>query len=561
MFETRQQNDDLNIQYTPTTDLESHKKVKVIYKVELTDIKGFTYKTPLVSVDDNGELSVSYSKDKETYIHAKKVTFLNLVGYELLKIEEVKDKEGNVIDRKPIKGKVVSYEPMDHVNQFILSKHIEEGKEESNQLSKGLLHYFDFILSLQDKWDEEYGEDYDPILTQTRPAWDSFASRKHQRATYMYHKALKDSVSKGQGLAKTTAAAYMRAVVNFYKFHLRHGVRFNNPPFEFEIVKLHFEGSSSSMKSYLSKDVHTTDLRLNFPKSKMNQGGSLPNARKELRPLSNVHWKEVETILTKTKRVRKNVKGIKKNVSLAEEYCLFFLLLRFTGLRKEEGSSLHLGQIFKPDLTKPMLRLGVGAEYSSLTKGKDGENKSRRTIIPTSIMHALYEYTKSKRYKKRLAKFQELCEKKRDEGDDAFFDSVDGVDPNKQYLFLSQSGIPFFNKLTELNNRWSEVRETVSHNLGIPMEDTIHNLRSTFAVALFRMLLKAKDSETALAIVSEFLGHEDLATTLLYLKIAEDHPTGDEIWEDIIDYLDVFNDVQSQLLTDPILPESSTNNA
>ncbi|KIT54154.1 hypothetical protein H334_22140 [Vibrio parahaemolyticus 901128] len=38
------------------------------------------------------------------------------------------------------------------------------------------------------------------------------------------------------------------------------------------------------------------------------------------------------------------------------------------------------------------------------------------------------------------------------------------------------------------------------------------------------------------------LGHEDLSTTLLYLQIAQDQPTGDEIWEDVLDYLGVFDD-------------------
>ncbi|MCG9650345.1 site-specific integrase [Vibrio brasiliensis] len=506
---------------------------KITFSIESTEIKGFAYKTPFAFVDESQSLSVAYSRNVDSHTYVKKVTFLNMVG------------------RNEV-GEIVSYEPMHYVNLFILSKHIEEDKEDSNQLSKGLLHYFDFILRIQKEWDARYLEDYDPILDPPRPSWINFAQRKHQRSTYMYHKALKQSVVSKSGLAKSTAEAYMRAVVNFYKFHIRNGVIFDNPPFEFEIVKLHLEGGESSMKSHFSKDVHTTDLRLNFPKSKVNRGGKAPLSRRDLRPISNYHWRETEVILTETKRVRKNVKGTKKSVSLAIEYCLFFLLLRFSGLRKEEGSSLHLGQIVKPDLSKPMLRLGVGAEYGSLTKGVAGENKTRRTIVPSTIMQSLYEYSLSKRYKRRLEKFRRLCQQKIEEGDEAFFSSIDGVDPDKQYLFLSQNGLPFFLKLTELNNRWNEIRDTVNHNLDTQMEGTIHNLRSTFAVALFRMLLKVKDAESALAIVSECLGHEDLSTTLLYLQIAEDTPTGDEIWEDILDYLHVFKDLDE--------PESITPN-
>ena len=45
---------------------------------------------------------------------------------------------------------------------------------------------------------------------------------------------------------------------------------------------------------------------------------------------------------------------------------LIFLLCRYTELRKEEDASVHLGQIVKPDLSKPMMRLGVGDEYGRL---------------------------------------------------------------------------------------------------------------------------------------------------------------------------------------------------
>jgi hypothetical protein len=35
---------------------------KIYYEIVTTEIKPFTYKTPLVSCDDNGELKVSYSR-------------------------------------------------------------------------------------------------------------------------------------------------------------------------------------------------------------------------------------------------------------------------------------------------------------------------------------------------------------------------------------------------------------------------------------------------------------------------------------------------------------------
>lgn len=504
----------------------------VRYEIVGTEIKPYTFRTPVAIVNENGDANVTYPNDDVIYI--KQITFLNLVG---------RDKNRNI----------VSYEPMDYVNVFLMSHHIDDGKEESAQYSKGLIHYFSFLITLQDVWDNKYDEElFDELVDLSRPRWDFIASRKAQRITYLYRNALKNSVlnelDPNLRLARTTATAYMNAVIKFYSFHIRQGYEFNNPPFDHEVVVVNFQTSSSSMKAYMSRAVHTTDLRLNFPKSKRNEGGSLPEARKDLRPLASQQWKCVENILLNTKVVLKNVKGQKKSVRLAEEYCLFFLVARYTGLRKEEIASLHCGQIFKPNINRTMLQLGVGDRYGSLTKSKSGANKSRETLIPSAVMQLLYEYTCSIRYHFRLEKYKALCHKKREQGEDAFFESIDGVDETKNYLFISNSGLPFFLKLTELNSRWSEVRDTVKTVSGRTIQGTIHNLRATFAVAIFRALLKKTTPDAAVAFVSSLLGHENISTTLLYLKIAQNDSTGDEIYEDVLDYLGIFN--ESEMLTD-----------
>lgn len=498
----------------------------ISYEITSTQIKPYTYRKPLVVVDDNGELSVEYSKHNPT--HIKKIVLLYLVG-------------------KDQKDSIVSDEPLEHVNRFILSHHIDDVKEESEQYSKGLIHFFSFLITMQENWDANYDEDlYDELIDLPRPTWDNFPVRKSDRITYQYRKALKNAVlnekNQDKKLARTTASAYMGAVIKFYKFHLRCGYPFPNPPFEHEIITLNFEASGTSMKGYMSKEVHTTDLRLNFPRSKKNEGGALPSARRDLKPLTNSEWKEVEDILINTRRVVKNIGGELKSARIPIEFCLLFLTIRYTGMRKEEASSLHKGQIVRPDLSKPNSRIGIGSQYGSLTKTKDGGNKSRRTIIKNTIMQMLYEYTRSDRYKKRLAKFKELCETKRENKEDAFFDTVDGIDQHKDYLFISQSGKPLFTKLTEINTRWNEVRATVENKTGKKVAGTVHNLRPTFGVSLFRSLLRVMTPDKAVALVSECYGHEEESTTLLYLTIAQDEPTGDEIYEDVLEYLEVFDD-------------------
>jgi integrase len=200
------------------------------------------------------------------------------------------------------------------------------------------------------------------------------------------------------------------------------------------------------------------------------------------------------------------------------------------------------------------MRIGIGGQYGSLTKTKDGGNKSRRTIIKSSVMQMLYEYTRSDRYKKRLIKFKALCEAKRKNNEDGFFDAVDGVDENKDYLFISETGRPMFTKLTEINTRWNEVRATVEKKTGYAVLGTVHNLRPTFGVTLFRSLLRGGwRVDKALALVSECFGHEDPTTTHNYLTIAQEAPTGDETYEDALEYLDVFgelDEIDGQLTDD-----------
>jgi hypothetical protein len=226
----------------------------IAFEVKTTEIKPYAYQTPLVAVDSNGELSVEYSKHSPVYI--KKITLLNLVG------------------RNHI-GEIVSYEPMDYVNRFLMAHHIDNDKQESDQYSKGLVHFFSFLIEQQRMWDKDYDKNiFDELVDLPRPTWDLFPLRKNEKITYKYRAALKHAVLKesepSKKIAKTTAKAYMNAVVKFYSFHIRHGYQFNNPPFEHEVVQISYSVGETNMKAYMSKDIHTSDLRLNFGKSKRN---------------------------------------------------------------------------------------------------------------------------------------------------------------------------------------------------------------------------------------------------------------------------------------------------
>ena len=522
---------------------------KIIRKeVEISSIPNFVYEKPLVFIDENGEPQITYRANGNK-IPIKKLHLLYIAGY------DDKDKQ-------------ISYQPLDMVNEFLLSKAIDDGALELGTDAQGIAHYFSFVLDKQERWDASYNEeDFDPIYDDPRPEWDIFPRNKQERLTYQYRDGIKQLAIDGV-LAKTTVKQYMSSVVGFYKHCLRQGMRFNNPPFQFEIVNIHFEASAFSMKEYQRKEIHTTDMRIKFSKSSRSGGTSLNNLRRDLKPFTDSEWSILQNILMKSRRVVRHGDSSKLH-SLPIEFCLHPMICRNTGLRREEAASLHLGQIVNPETVirdgkevfkKPVMNLGVGDKYQSLTKtaqGSSEKNKSRITIIPATLMKILYDYSQSDRYKKRLDNFKTWCKEQVKAGNTHHFEGDDAINPELEYLFITQSGKPMFTRLQDFTGRWVEIRNTANLARGLdhPIAGSIHNLRSTFAVNTFRHLLSKKDEygnpsikpDDALDLVSRLLGHEDISTTLIYLKIAQDMPSADEIYEDVLDYIGAFDDLEIAL--------------
>ncbi|WP_434938106.1 tyrosine-type recombinase/integrase [Shewanella sp. HL-SH8] len=514
------------------------------YQIETSSFKSYVYKVPIVEGDENGELVVKHSLyDKGVVI--KKLVLLNEVGY----------------DNKNI---LVSFKPVDVANEFILAHHLDDGKLESSQLAQGLAHYFQFIIQHQVIWDSEYDEDlFDPIYDEPRPTWDYFPKRKAHRLTYKYRDALKKLVlfpaEEKNRLARTTAKAYISAVTRFYKYYLRKGKLFNNPPFSHESITLKLQSSAASMKAFHQKVIHTTDIRLSFSRSQRSNGTSLENCRRDLKPMSDKQWMVAQNILTKSRRIIRFGQDKNKSASLPIEFSLGFMICRYTGLRREEMASLHLGQIIKPKKVikegeevyeNDILRLSVGDGYGSLTKTKGKGNKPRKTIIPARLMEDIYNYTQSERYLKRLNKFNDFCKTQEQIGNTSIFEGDDSIDKNKKYLFISQTGVPLFTRSSDFTGRWIEVRNTINNMLDLEYKTlaSIHNLRSTFAVDIFRRLLRNDvKPDIALDYVASLLGHEDRQTTMVYLKIAQNAPTGDEIYEDVLSYLGILDGFTDQI--------------
>jgi hypothetical protein len=56
-----------------------------------------------------------------------------------------------------------------------MAHHLDDDKLESEQYSKGLVHFFEYLLSAQAMWDKEFDDDlYEEGIDEPRPEWDVF---------------------------------------------------------------------------------------------------------------------------------------------------------------------------------------------------------------------------------------------------------------------------------------------------------------------------------------------------------------------------------------------------
>ncbi|MDN3484433.1 hypothetical protein QL989_03635 [Pseudoalteromonas sp. APC 3224] len=259
-----------------------------IYESKTTEIKPFTYRTLLITPDENSEFSIKHSRQQPK--HTKKVVLLNLVG-------------------RTSTDDIDSYESLEQANLFPLAHHIDNDKQEYEQYSKGLVQHFLFLIELQRLWKSEYDE----LIDLPRSSRGKFSFRKSDKDTHQYReaqiKALLEPIDPSQAIARTTATEYIGVVVKFYSFQIRNGYKFNKTPFEYEVVSIQYQGDSTSIGAYLGKDVHIKDLRLNLGKSRGNEGGALSSSHKNLNPITNREWQAVRNIPTNTSQVIKNVAG------------------------------------------------------------------------------------------------------------------------------------------------------------------------------------------------------------------------------------------------------------
>lgn len=369
-------------------------------------------------------------------------------------------------------------------------------KKEVNTQAQGLLHYFTFLDQINYQWDQM------PTVLRHRP-------------TYAFKKHLQEAFKAGV-IARSTANSYMRVVINFYKFYLFKKHQFENPPFNFEYVKVTVPGRHDFMRNSMVF-VNSTDLRLNLPRDARFNGLS-----RSLVPLSEYEWQEVEH------RLEHNAQGLVKResgnhlISLSTEFKLAVYLARYAGLRRDEIITLRARQIFKPDPRQLLKKYLIHAEgllleprHGVRTKG----GTTRYAEIPTLLMDELHLYINSQRYITRKNKFIERHPE----------------EASNPPLLINQNGDMFSAKT--LDARWGELRNAIN-NVQNTFDHKFHNLRSTYAVFRLKELLNSQLKEAdALDYLQSTMGHKHRSTLLAYLRFCKQEKSANEVFEEALEVI------------------------
>ena len=311
-------------------------------------LNDFEYRTPITLINDMGKLVITYLDDP---VQIAPITLL----YQI----ETDDS-----------GEIIESHGIDIANTYLMHLKINKHQSCVSIQSRALLHYFSFLNTIGMQWDEM------PI-------------RQNQRPTYRFKRhleAMHKAVDVDSHIRASTCKAYMRCIVNFYKYLLIKNNSFENQPFEHELIGVRIDASASSMKASQMVNVHTTDLRI-----RISNNTSKNNISNQLISLSNHEWEQLDTLLRLDRKVIKTLNYQPVEIKLPIEFSYVFLLMRYSGLRKEEVLTLRENHIFNPsleELQKGYVSFHIGHSNGVMTKF----GKTREVEIPTLLLKRLYEY-------------------------------------------------------------------------------------------------------------------------------------------------------------------------
>lgn len=434
------------------------------------ELPRFEYRQPVVSGTADGELEVTFDTD---------ALYSTSVGASIFLFEITRCKTSNVITK---------FIGLDQVNAYLMHRSLNDGLKDTRPIAKALLCYFQFL--------------YDHDLN-----WRVFPVRNHLKPTYRFKRYVEELYREGK-LALTTAKAYMAQVVRFYKFYLKRR-DFDNAPFEYEEVSIDVAASPTGISESRRVTVITTDLRLKFAQQRM------PYPTK-LRSLTEEEWEVLDRVLREDRCGIQMKQSESVMVKLAQEFSLIFLLMRYTGLRREEALSLP-ARLIEPD------GQSTGYAYLHVSPGvgvKTKRSKARDVECPRNLVRILHDYKCSERFRLRSAKYV------------ANYPEAQSVP-----LFLSREGHPF--GVDSLNARWGEVRRYIRNHYQLQFLHKPHNLRATYGTFRLKELISGErclSVAQAQVHLQTCMGHKDLSTTEHYLTQLKNSACAFALVEHAIDF-------------------------
>lgn len=323
---------------------------------------------------------------------------------------------------------------------------------------------------------------YASWLEESQTDWRHFPVRKADRCLVRFRGKLIKDRDAGK-LAPSTASQTMTAVVQYYRWlHASGLISPDWPMWRDRIFGVQLVDAVGFIRTI---HVNSTDLAIRNRRA--------PGLRLEdgLLPVSAAHRTQILEFAEQ---------------SATEEVFLMLSLGFYTGMRIGTISDLRIQTLERavPDPASAnlfRLAVGPGADPPVNTKG----SVTGQIRITRAHLDALKQYCYSTRRLHRQSK---------------------AAPEHRSLVFMSKNGKPYTTRGSDysssLNVAMHELRKSASkQGLEILRNFRFHQTRATFATELARMAIGVGGAINALAIVKEFLLHKSEATSLLYIRFAE----------------------------------------
>ena len=345
------------------------------------------------------------------------------------------------------------------------------------------------------------------------------APRKVLRPTYLYRSHLQQLLRNGE-ISPNTIKRRMSAIIGFYEYLINNeGIEFKFPLWESGITSITYKDSYGFKHS---KQVKTKDVSRVVSTSNPDLFDDAIVDGGRLHPLS--HTQQIALI--------KALKTIGNT-----EMILGFLIALTTGARIQTVFTLrkkHFEETLSDKENEIRIKVGYGTNCDTKF------NKIHTLIFPSWVYKKVRIYLNSPRYKKREEKASHIFDEQ-----------------NKQYLFLTNRGAPFYVANDDLyRHLYKEVpngatiRQFIFNSLkrqlqtdGYKFDFSFHDLRATFGMNMLDNLMPLVNSKEmklshVLIHIKERMGHSSLSTTEKYLNFRDKHTIKKQPQDNYENYLE-----------------------